>query len=107
MGGQIWVGRMLAKKEINADNLSSLQRLSLISHNGFGGLTYESNKAFENDNFKYTLDEWVEEVQQVLNGHSSVNWDKIYEFGGSSEGARPKAHIKLMLKNRWLNSITE
>ena len=93
--GELLVRRMLAKKGINADNLSPLQKLSLISNNGLGGLTYEPNKAFQSDDIKFTLDELAEEVQQVLKDDSSVNLDKIYEFGGSSGGARPKAHIEI------------
>ena len=93
--GELLVRRMLAKKGINADNLSPLQKLALISQNGLGGLTYEPSKTFENDNFKYTLDELAEEAQQVLNDDNDANLDKIYEFGGSSGGARPKAHIKI------------
>ena len=92
--GELLVRRMLSKKGINPDRLTPLQKLTLIAKNGLGGLTYEPCKSFESENFDFNLDELAEETKKILNDESdNINLDKIYELGGSSGGARPKAHI--------------
>lgn len=92
--GELLVRRMLLKKGINPDRLTPLQKLSLIAKNGLGGLTYEPCESFEIENVDFDLDELANETKKILNDeHDNVNLDAIYELGGSSGGARPKAHI--------------
>lgn len=94
--GELLVRRMLKNKGLNFDRLSPLTRLSLISGQGLGGLTYEPNQAETDDNTLIELDEIAREVTQILNDETEdKNLDTIYKLGGSSGGARPKAHIKL------------
>lgn len=94
--GELLVRRMLAKKGINPDRLSPLTKLSLISGQGLGGLTYEPSQSETNDNTLFELDEIAKEVKQILNDQTDdKNLDAIYRLGGSSGGARPKAHIKI------------
>ena len=90
--GELLVRRMLAKKGINFDKLTPLQKLTLISKSGLGGLSYEPCKNIENRNFDFDLDELAEETNKILN-NNSTDLDKVYDLGGSSGGARPKAHI--------------
>lgn len=94
--GELLVRRMLKNKGLNFDRLSPLTRLSLISGQGLGGLTYEPNQAETDDNTLIELDEIAREVKEILNDNTEdENLDTIYRLGGSSGGARPKAHIKL------------
>lgn len=94
--GELLVRRMLSKKGINPDRLSPLTKLSLISGQGLGGLTYEPSQTEADDNTLIELDEIAREVKQILNDETdNQNLDTIYKLGGSSGGARPKAHIKI------------
>lgn len=94
--GELLVRRMLSKRGINPDRLSPLTKLSLISGQGLGGLTYEPSQSETDDNTLIELDEIAKEVKQILNDETdNKNLDTIYKLGGSSGGARPKAHIKI------------
>lgn len=93
--GELLVKRMLAKKGINADTLSSLTKLTLISKNGLGGLEYEPTQTDEVKNLNFDFDEIAKEVDSILNDDISSDFDSIYRLGGSSGGARPKAHVKI------------
>lgn len=94
--GELLVRRTLSKKGINPDRLSPLTKLSLISGQGLGGLTYEPSQSETDDNTLIELDEIAKEVKQILNDETDdKSLDVIYKLGGSSGGARPKAHIKI------------
>lgn len=94
--GELLVRRMLSKKGINPDRLSPLTRLSLISGQGLGGLTYEPSQTETDDYTLIELDKIAKEVKQILNDETdNKSLDTIYKLGGSSGGARPKAHIKI------------
>jgi serine/threonine-protein kinase HipA len=92
--GELLVRRMLAKKGVNFDRLSPLVRLTLISGKGLGGLDYEPMQ-IENEKQSVDLDKLALEVKKILDDTDDVvDLDKVFAFGGSSGGARPKAHIK-------------
>ncbi len=94
--GELLVRRMLSKKGINPDRISPLTKLSLISGQGLGGLTYEPSQHEADNSTLFELDEIAEEVKKILNDETdNQNLDAIYRLGGSSGGARPKAHIKI------------
>lgn len=92
--GELLIKRLLAKKGINYDRLSPLTKLALISGNGLGGLTYEPTLAEKSDVSDIDLDTLASEVQNILEDEAS-DLDTVYALGGSSGGARPKAHIKI------------
>ena len=93
--GELLVRRMLAKNGINFDALSPLQRLSIIEKNGLGALEYEPSESLKSVSYDLDLDELSIEANKVLNDdYNSADLDSIYCLGGSSGGARPKAHIK-------------
>ncbi len=93
--GELLVRRMLLSKGVNPDKLTPLQRLSILSHNGLGALEFEpchmDNEAVGHIN----LDTLAIESKKLLNeDNNNVHLDELYKLGGSSGGARPKAHIK-------------
>lgn len=94
--GALLIKRMMAKKGVNYDRLSPLTKLALISNNGLGGLTYEpciSNSECAN---QIDLDVLFDDVQKIFdNEQEEANLDKVFALGGSSGGARPKAHVRL------------
>lgn len=94
--GELLVKRMLAKQGINADKLSPLTKLTLISGSGLGGLTYEPTQMDETDETQFDLDFIAQEAENILDDETGdVNLDEVYRLGGSSGGARPKAHVKV------------
>lgn len=93
--GELLVKRYLAKQEINYDRLSPLTKLSLIGKNGLGGLNYEPSQ-FSDDNVEaHDFDALAQGVERILNDEEADDLDAVYRLGGSSGGARPKAHIHI------------
>ena len=94
--GELLVRRMLAKQGINADRLSPLTKLTLISGSGLGALTYEPTQIADDETDNFDLDFIASEAEKILDDETdNVNLDEIYRLGGSSGGARPKAHVKI------------
>ena len=92
--GELLVRRMLNKYGINFDKLSPLQKLSIINSNGLGALEYEPNRNLLAISEDYSLDEIATEAEKILNDDTeNADLDSIFNLGGSSGGARPKAHI--------------
>ncbi|VEU81319.1 type II toxin-antitoxin system HipA family toxin [Haploplasma axanthum] len=92
--GEFLVRRMLAKKGINFEKLTPLERLTLIGSNGLGGLTYEpiQREYVKNDNMD--LDNLALNTKKILESKTeNENLDDLFNFGGASGGARPKVHI--------------
>ncbi len=95
--GELLVSRMCAKKGVNYEKLNPLTKLSLIGGNGLGGLNYEPTQAVETVDSRFDLEELAEEANAVLNDTEKPvgDLDGLYLAGGSSGGARPKAHLKI------------
>lgn len=94
--GELLVKRLLAKNGINYDRLSPLTKLALINGNGLGGLTYEPTLAEDSYDSTIDLDELCVGVQQIFDDEAQArDLDAVYALGGSSGGARPKAHVKI------------
>ncbi len=95
--GKLTAIRYLQTKGINYHNLSPLTKLTLIGNCGLGGLQYEpiqNENELSND---VDLNEIAKNVQLVLKEQSleESSLDEIFLLGGSSGGARPKAHVKM------------
>ena len=89
--------RMLSKKGIDYLKLPALAKLSLISDNGLGALEFQPSKSIKTGIDGYSLDELAKEADSFLKEDDSntKNFDTLYELGGSSGGARPKAHVRI------------
>lgn len=92
--GELLVRRQLASKGINYDKLNALTKLTLVSGNGLGGLTYIPTQSDVSKDVLYDLDTLYKDIKRVLeNEDGQEGLDLLYQLGGSSGGARPKAHI--------------
>lgn len=89
--------KSLAKKGINFNRLSPLQKLALVSENGLGGLSYEPSVLDDGANSSdVDLDELSRDIRQILEPNGECNRiDELYKLGGSSGGSRPKAHLRI------------
>lgn len=93
--GELLVKRYLAKQGINYDRLSPLTKLSLIGENGLGGLNYEPSQFAGKGADAPDFDTLAREVDKILNDENADDLDAVYRLGGSSGGARPKAHLRI------------
>lgn len=92
--GQLLVRKMLLKKGINPDGLTPIEKLSIVSKNGLGALEYEPSKSYFEEKDFSDFDELAIDAKKVLNDDIDISGlDLLFQFGGSSGGARPKAHI--------------
>lgn len=92
--GELLLRRTLLKRGINYDNLSPLIKLTLINKNGLGALTYEPCQMKENEDFG-DLDKIASDCKNILDDKEANNINQLCALGGSSGGARPKAHIRI------------
>lgn len=100
--GELLVRRMLAKKNINFDKVSILTRLSLLSANGLGALTYEPSQAVSSIDEISDYDRLADEINNIIDYHSDTDdFDLVYQLGGASGGSRPKAHL-LIDNEEWI-----
>lgn len=93
--GELLVKRYLAKQGINYDRLLPLTKLSLIGENGLGGLNYEPSQFAGENADAPDFDTLACEVDKILNDENADDLDAVYRLGGSSGGARPKAHLRI------------
>lgn len=90
------------KKGISFDALNALTKLSLVSLNGLGALTYEPTQSKMNASDTYDLDALAKEVKHIDNDALETDdFDLIYRLGFASGGARPKVHMTIDDKN-WI-----
>ncbi|MCQ2061617.1 MAG: type II toxin-antitoxin system HipA family toxin [Fibrobacter sp.] len=94
--GELLFRRMLARQGINAERVSPLIRLALVNDYGMGGLQYEPSVSEMSTPERFNLEMLAAEADKIWNDEmENVNLDEVYRLGGSSGGARPKAHIKV------------
>jgi serine/threonine-protein kinase HipA len=100
--GVLVTRRYLRNKGLDYDRLSPLVKLSLANLNGLGGLSYEPTQAEKKAPNDLDLDMLAKEIKKMLNhSHGFDALDDIYQLGGASGGARPKAHI-IMNHEKWI-----
>lgn len=95
--GELLMMRYISKQGYDYQKLSPLVKLTLISENGLGGLTYEPTQSDNSDKEKdYDFDLMAQDIKKILNDdYQKHTLDEIYKLGGSSGGARPKAHLTI------------
>ena len=93
--GLIILDRYLRLHNINPNELTILDRLSLVGENGRGALEFIPNNSVKYDINSMTIEDMAMEIGLLLgsNDYTSANLDTLYHQGGSPGGARPKVFI--------------
>ena len=97
--GRLLLDRMLLSKGIDVQQLTVLDRLSIVGTSGMGALEYYPEYKIETNKSQLSLDELAEECNKIFQSISNTEYtgadiDSLFAQGGSSGGARPKAFIK-------------
>ncbi|MCD8076990.1 MAG: type II toxin-antitoxin system HipA family toxin [Lachnospiraceae bacterium] len=93
--GRMVVDRLLRKNNINAKEIDSLTRLTIVGASGMGALCYEPENDLPSGRTSLSLDQIAEECQKIFADEVSGNLDDLFRMGGSSGGARPKVFYQL------------
>jgi serine/threonine-protein kinase HipA len=93
--GNLILDRYFQEQGIDAKKLTILQRLSLVGTNGRGALEYFPDKSIDEGDGLLNFDALAEETQKMLSSEYSGDLlHTLYQYGGSSGGARPKVFVK-------------
>lgn len=94
--GRLVVDRYIRRKfNLNADEIDGFQRLTLVSDSGMGALNYRPAVDILDDEYAGNFDELALECKKLLEEDFVENLDELFQFGGSSGGARPKIHTRI------------
>lgn len=92
--GMLLLNRALEKKGLSLHDINVLDQLAYVGGTGKGALIYRpALTAFDNHKVKIDLDELKSSIDQVYSGSSNEVIESLMTLGGSSGGARPKAHV--------------
>jgi serine/threonine-protein kinase HipA len=92
--GRLIVDRYLLSIQKSPDQISALDRLSIVGKNGVGALTYQPADALAlSDKMPIELTEYAEKSIQILAGQNQEITDEFYRLTGTSGGARPKIQV--------------
>lgn len=93
--GMLLTDRLLKKQKMDPEQLTPLDRLSLVGYNGMGALTYKPATEFKNKEDISDLNLLAEEVKQILYSNYDGSIENLFQKGGTSGGARPKVLITI------------
>ncbi len=92
--GRLLLDRTLVSKGRNLNEVTPLDRLSIVGNNGSGALCYRPvSLATDQVLEDISLDQIANASQQILSGASSEMIEQLFLRGGSSGGARPKIFV--------------
>lgn len=89
--GRYLLHRALLRKGINDSDLSSLDRLAIVGHNGMGALTYSPAINLEQEESVTDFDRLQQMALEVLKEQRDDDAGLLLYNSGNSGGARPKA----------------
>lgn len=92
--GALLLDRMLVEAGVDPAHVGPLERLSIVGSNGRGALSYQPESGFPRRLQTKDIDELASLCQAILADEGVEDLDAVYEAGGSSGGARPKAYIE-------------
>ena len=92
---RLLVDRMLRKAGENPEQITPLQRLSIVGDSGMGAMEYRPVHKRQNIETVQDLDRLAAECKKILQAEDSEDLDTLFAMGGSSGGARPKVLIHL------------
>lgn len=93
--GNLLLNRLIRKNGMNPDELSVLDRLTIVGNSGMGALSYHPEMRMGEDIAEYNLDELAGQCKKILTTEYNDNIDQLYQLGGTSGGARPKIMTKI------------
>lgn len=94
--GRLVTDRYLKSHGIDPNELSPLDRLTLLGEERTGSLRYEPEKKIESlSSLIPDLDKLFIEAKELLKDNSSNFIDEFFIRGSSSNGARPKINLKI------------
>ncbi|MDP3517893.1 MAG: type II toxin-antitoxin system HipA family toxin [Pseudohongiella sp.] len=94
--GRLLFDRFARSQGIVPTDITPLERLAHVGHQGMGALVYEpDHNTREAIDAVISLDRLAEQAQEVLNGAADEVLRELLALNGSSAGARPKALIGL------------
>jgi serine/threonine-protein kinase HipA len=101
--GLLILERYLRLHHINPNELTILDRLSLVGSNGRGALEFRPDHATSDGHHSMTIQEMAKEVGLLLGSedYTGNNLDTLYVRGGSPGGARPKVFLQFE-NSEWL-----
>ena len=99
--GRLLLHKLLQNAGKNEMTLNTIERLCLIGNKGMGALCYKPETEIAPMSPLYDLFEIQHEIEKILAEQPSENIEKLFLFGGSSGGARPKYLIEKEQKH-WL-----
>ena len=88
--GCLLIDRKLRKRGLSFQEISPLQRLSMIGRDPMGALEYEPADEEADEFGEVELDSLSGEVDKIVRGGDSDVLDELLKMNGSSGGARPK-----------------
>ena len=96
--GSLVLDRYLQKHGINPHRLSTIERLSFVGSTGRGALEYRPDNGVRGALRSVNFDELVQQVKELYQtkeytGIESDSINTIFQFSGSTGGARPKIFI--------------
>ncbi len=93
--GCLLVDRLLLSKKISPGAVGPLERLGIVGSNGMGALGYVPELFHLDAQEQLDFDRLSMECEKILREQDSDDLDLLFQLGGSSGGARPKALIQL------------
>ncbi len=96
--GELLINRYLSSKGIKYNELSILDKLSIIGNVTMGGLTYKPSSDIKMYPNNISYDELYEDICNIIESKKANNIDDLFSLGGSSGGTRPK--ILTRINNR-------
>lgn len=93
--GLLILDRYLRLHNINPNELTILDRLSLVGRNGRGALEFIPDNSVAHGINSMTIEDMAKEIGLLLvsNDYTGDNLDTLYHQGGSPGGARPKVFL--------------
>ena len=88
--GQLLVNRMLLSRGFRTDEITPLDRLSIVGKSGMGALEYVPAWGTVAASDLHDLDQLATECSAILNHEDINHLDDLFSAAGSSGGARPK-----------------
>ncbi|MGV8091744.1 MAG: type II toxin-antitoxin system HipA family toxin [Mangrovibacterium sp.] len=94
--GNLVLDRYLRKQGIDPHKLTIPDRLSLVGSTGRGALSYRPDRSIQGEDDFVGFDRLAAEAQKMLlsSDYTGEDLERLYRYGGSSGGARPKVFVK-------------